>query len=223
MKLKRSIQTTLMTGITMIVMSASAQANIVTFSTDSPNTGFLGGGLVLDSMFGAEASLVFTPNGDITTGTPSNVNLGYFTLACMDCSTQAVGTGAHFSPFVFHLIVTDVTDGATGRFVGTSTGGTVYQNASPLSISWLPLQLGPDTTNAMTGDFGFTVFSTTGFTGIVAPNSGANLGRSTVQANVSSVAVVPDITEVPEPATISLVAGMLVGLGLLHRKLSLRG
>lgn len=104
-----------------------------------------------------------------------------------------------------------MTDSATGRFVGTSTGGTVFSDVSQLTINWAPLQLGPGTNNAISGNFGTTIFTTTIFTGIVAPNSGAVPGQSTVQGFVTSSAV-------PEPATLSLIGAALLGLGMLRRK-----
>lgn len=121
-------------------------------------------------------------------------NFGNFTLVSSLCSTQAIGAGSFFDAFTFDLIITDVSDSATGSFVGSSTGGTVYSDASQLTVNWASLQLGPGTNNATSGNFGRTIFSTTVFTGIVAPNSGAVPGQSTVQGLVNSTAV-------PEPAT----------------------
>jgi hypothetical protein len=44
-----------------------------------------------------------------------------------------------------------------------------------------------------------------------APNSGTNAGGTTVQGFVDSAAI-------PEPATLGLVGGALLGLGILKRK-----
>jgi hypothetical protein len=161
---------------------------------------------------GANATLTFIPDINSTVGLPSNVDFGNFTLVCAACSTQAIGTGSVFSPFSFNLIITDVTDGgATGKFVGSSSGGTVFSDVSPIQINWAPLVLGPGSTNATSGNFGPTIFTTTAFTGIVAPNSGEVHGQSTIQGFVNSSAV-------PEPATLSLIGGSLLGLGLWRRK-----
>ena len=199
----------------LLSMALSAGAATVTYSTNAPGTGFGGASLTLNNLQGAPATLTFIPDVNIVTGVPSNVNFGNFTLVCEACSTQAIGAGSFFDEFTFDLIITDVTDGATGKFVGTSTGGTVYSNVSQVTVTWAPLQLGPGVSNALTGSFGPTTFSTTVFTGIVAPNSGEVPGQSTVQGFVTS-------SEVPEPATVSLFGGALLGLGLWSRR-RLRG
>ncbi len=212
MKLGRLVQAASITGAAVILMAASASASTIVYNTDAAGTGFGGTVLALNSVLGAPATLTFVPDANIATGIPSNVNLGIFTLVCTTCSVQGGSTSATFDPFSFDLVVTDVTDGmAMGTFVGTSTGGTVFSNVSPIVVNWAPLVLGPGTTNATHGNFAQTFFTTTGFTGIVAPNSGAVPGQSTVQGFVGSTAA-------PEPATLSLIGGGLFGLGLLGRK-----
>ena len=74
---------------------------------------------------------------------PGNVNFGNFTLACASCSTQAGGFGSFFGAFTFDLVITDVTDSATGIFVGSAAAGSVYLDASTITINWHPLQIGP--------------------------------------------------------------------------------
>ena len=49
-----------------------------------------------------------------------------------------LGIGAFFDPFMFDLIITDLTDGASGRFAGLSDGGTIYSEVSPLTLEWVP-------------------------------------------------------------------------------------
>jgi len=196
------------------MMAASASATTITFNTSAAGTMFVSDGLLtLNSSSGASATLTFAPDVNTIVGVPSNINLGNFTLACPNCSTQALGVGSVFNAFTFDLIVTDVTDNAKGEFVGTSTGGTIYSNVSPINISWTPLQLGPDGTNALSGNFGVTVFTIpdSNMTKIVAPNSGAVPGQTTVQGYVNS-------TLVPEPSTLSLIGSTLLGLGVLGRK-----
>lgn len=197
----------------VVALAASASAATITYHTNDAGTGFnSGASLTLNNSTGVASTLVFTPNGNTTTGVPSNVNFGDFTLACITCTTQQGGVGSFFNAFTIDLVITDVTDGgAKGKFVGTSTGGQVYSDVSQLTVNWSPLIIGPGTTNAISGNFGTTTFSTTVFTGIVAPNSGTPLGTSTVEGLVTS-------TTVPEPTTIGLVGLSLLGLGLLRRK-----
>ena len=196
-------------------MVASASANPITFNTNAAGTIFVGGTDTLLPTFetaGVTASLVFTPNAGILVNTPSGIDLGDFLLTCTGCSTYAQNTAfAIFPSFVFDLVVTDTTDGASGTFVGTSSGTStpIYNNQSSIMINWAPLQLGPGT-GAWTGDFSSTYFVTTNPTGIVAPNSGG--GDTTVQGTVNSV------SGVPEPATFVLLGAGLLGLGVLRRK-----
>ncbi|MEO8050495.1 MAG: PEP-CTERM sorting domain-containing protein, partial [Acidobacteriota bacterium] len=169
------------------------------------------GNLVLNSSSGRDATLAFVPDLNTVNAVPGNVNFGNFTLACGTCSTQASGAGSFFNAFTFNLVITDVTDGATGIFVGSASAGAVYLDASTITVNWLPMQLGPGTTNVTSGNFGPTFFQISPQTKIVNPTSGAQIGSTTVQGSISSSAI-------PEPATLSLVGGALLGFGLLRRK-----
>lgn len=211
MNIRRFIRDASITGAAVLMMAASVRASTVTYNTNAAGTGFAGTSLTLNNTLGVAATLTYIPDANITTGIPSNVNFGNFTLVCPTCSTQAGGVGSSFGAFLFDLIITDVTDGATGKFVGSSTGGNVFSDVSQLTVNWAPLQLGPGTKNALSGNFGPTSFTTTVFTGIVAPNSGAVPGQSTVQGFVDS-------TLVPEPATFGLIGGALVAFGIVRRK-----
>lgn len=214
MNITQMIRTASITGAAFLMLAATAAAATITFNTNAAGTGFGGTNLALDNTSGEAATLTFIPALDTVTGVPSNVNFGNFTLVCSTCSTQALGVGSTFAAFTFDLVVTDITDGgATGKFVGTSTGGTVYSNVSPIKINWAPLLLGPGMSNALSGDFGPTVFGTSIFTAIVAPNSGAVPGQSTIQGDVDSAS-----SAVPEPATLGLVGGALLAIGLWRRK-----
>jgi hypothetical protein len=197
--------------MTTLLLAPAAVATPITFNTSDPGTGFGGTSLTLNNTAGVAATLAFVPRGNTVTGTPSNVNLGTFTLACPTCTTQAGGMGSTFGAFTFDLVITSVTDGGVGIFKGTSTGGVIYSDVSAIGINWAPLQLGPGSSGASSGSFGNTIFSTTIFTGIVAPNSGAVPGQSTVQGFVSSSAV-------PEPATWGLLGMSLIAIGLFRRR-----
>jgi hypothetical protein len=206
----RLIQATAFSGLAFFFSALTARAFTVTFNTNAAGTQFSSGGLTLTDSLGANATLTFTPDGDISVGTPSNINLGNFVLVCSACSTQAVGAGSFFNPFIFDMIITDVTDNAMGEFVGSSAGGAVWSDVSQITINWVPLQLGPGTVNAIAGSFGATTFTISTPTPVVAPNSGQVPGQSTVQAFLD--------TAVPEPVTLTMVGTALLGLGILRRK-----
>jgi hypothetical protein len=196
----------------VFIMAGSVSAGTVTFTTNSSLTGFNGtaSNTLTSNSSGAAATLNYIDNASSTTGLPSNVDFGNFTLVCPLCSTQLMGTGAVFNPFTFKVIITDTTDNASGFFLGTSSGGTIFSDVSPIDINWSPLQLGPGTSNASSGNFGATIFTTTIFTGIVAPNSGGSTpGYTTIQGHVDSAPV-------PEPSTIGLIGCGLICLGLLR-------
>jgi hypothetical protein len=114
-----------------------------------------------------------------------------------------------FSPFTFDLVISS--QGTFGKFIGTSSGGTVGIATSTINIAWTPLQLGPGTLGAFGGDgsFDLAYFTINTPTGIVAPNSGQDIGQTTVQGAVASI---------PEPTTLSLIGGALIGLGVWRRK-----
>jgi hypothetical protein len=212
MKNKRLLQSASTIGLAFLCMAGSANAGlIISYTTNASGTEFVAGvnSDVLNSSGGAAATLTFIPNTNSNAGVPSNIDLGDFLLVCGTCSTSQTTT---FGSFTFDLVVTDSTDGATGEFVGTSTGGTVSSNSSTIAVNWTSpanLQIGPGISHALSGSFGPTEFNLVSPVSlIVAPNSGTPPGDTTIQGQVSSA---------PEPMTFFLTGGALMGLGLLRR------
>jgi hypothetical protein len=203
-------------GLLLTISSASANT-IISYTTNAPGTGFTTSGnpsLLLNSTGGVAATLTFVPNTNSNTGVPSNIDLGDFILVCTACTTAQTTT---FGSFTFNLVVSDTTDGATGQFTGTSSGGTVSSNSSSIQVNWTApagLIIGGGTNHALTGNFGNTAFDLTSpISLIVAPNSGTPPGDTTIQGQVVSA---PPTT--PEPTTFAMIGGGLLGLGLLRRR-----
>jgi hypothetical protein len=215
MNLDRAIKALPLPSVALLALAATIGAAAISYTTDMV-TAFSGGGLIRAKSTGIGATLTFAPNANSVTATRSNIDLGVFTLQCPTCTTANAKTaqGASFNPLSVNLSITDVTDGnAKGTFVGTSTGGAVYSDLSGMTINSAPPLVGPGTTNATSGNFGTTVFSTTVFTGIPAPNSCGSFpgGVSTVEGFVST-------SGVPEPAMMGLIGAALLALGVLRRK-----
>ena len=225
--MKRFVQTLTTTGLALFMIAARANASTVTFNTNGSGTGFNGtSSLVLNSTSGAAATLTFLPEPSSTIGVPTNANYGIFSILCNSCSNLAGGGGAIFPNFTFNLMINNTGPGptfapiATGRFVGTSEGNNVYRDQSQIRINWVPTILGTGTNNALTGNFGATSFDINQTSRIVAPNSGANDGQTTVQGTVRGLTGVPVADAIPEPVTLGVVGCALVGFVVARRKMS---
>jgi hypothetical protein len=189
------------------MMAVSASASVVSYTTSGTFVSSGTNTLTGTGTGGATGSIVFTGNTTSNAGTPSNINLGDFLDSCTGCSTTASGSAyLTYSGFTFDLVVDDTTSGGIGHFVGTSGGGTVFSDSASLSldITWGSFIVD-------SGTFGTVVFGVYTPTPIVAQNSGTPPGDSTVSGFVND-------TSVPEPATLSLIGGALLGLGVLGRK-----
>ena len=202
MNIRRIMQYAFLMGVAAFIMAASATAATINYST----TGL--GSLTSTGFGGGSSTLVFTGNPGASSGTPSIINYGDFELVCTACSTSVAGTaGATYAAGqTFQLNITDTTDSATGHFTGTLNGGTVFSNVSPLMITWSPFVVD-------SGNFQSTIFTIFSPTPLAAPNSGSPAGDTTVQGHIDA-----SVSSVPEPATLSLVGGALLGLFTLRRK-----
>ena len=219
MKLGRIMQATLIVvAAFMLVGSASASSILWNDNgTGTEFTSFVGGsistnGLVLTFLASGETfTLTFVPNPSSanSNATGSNVDYGDFILSTASTSTTAVT----FPAFSFNLVVDDLDGtGGTGIFTGSSVAASVSYSSSSINITWSPGQVGPGTSGASTGTFGvdYFIYPSNGKTGIVAPNS--NGGDTTIQGTVYNN------DAIPEPATMAMVGGLLLGLGGLARK-----
>jgi hypothetical protein len=214
MKITKSIRSVTLAGAAALLMAGGLSAANITFNTNGASTGFNGtSALTLHQTSGSAATLTFTPNSSFTVATPSNVQYGDFQLSCNLCGNSPGGPSSTFGAFTFNLMVTDLTDNATGIFVGTSSGGAIFADLSPIDINWSPLQIGPGTASASSGNFGNTLFQITNLTRIVSPNNGTPPGDTTVQGNVASTT--------PEPATFALIGSGLLAVAFARRKKSL--
>jgi hypothetical protein len=213
-ELSLPLRTASITGAALLMMAVSANAGTISYTTNSPLTDFIAGinSLTWDSTGGQAATLIFAPNTSSTSGVPSDIDPGHFILSCASCTTTQ---STFFGAFTFDLVVDDTTDGATGEFVDTSTGGTVSINSSTILFSWQSLlSIGPGRNNSLSGNFGTTAFDVVSpASRIVAADSGISPGNTTIQGQVSYIA---------EPATDSVIGGALLGLGFLLRKNFLR-
>ena len=195
------------------MLAASASASTIQWNTNQSGTAFTAyaGYTLIDSGLGLQIAsgsgniqIVFEPNSSTGTTTPSNIDLGYFQVYCNACATTSMPS------FTFDLEVEDTTDNdATGTFVGTYSGvASIGPSSSGVDVVWAtPLQIGPG------GDFGDTYFTIETETDLVDPSSGDPAGRTTVEGTVHSSS-----GTVPEPATMALAGGLLIGLGGLARK-----
>jgi hypothetical protein len=129
MRIGRLVQAASITGAALFLLAANASATTITFNTNSAGTMFEGGGLSRGQSSGETATLSFVADPNTTSGVPSGLNFGTFTLACTTCTTIAGGNGATFNAFTFDLVVTGAQLGAG---TNNATSGAV---PGPMTLS----------------------------------------------------------------------------------------
>lgn len=124
---------------------------------------------------------------------PTFVSYGFFNVDDSG-ATAPVNIGA----FTFDLVLHDNTDNGTLTFTGSSAGGVLSHNQSNVIVSWSP-------TSGPVANSTFSIFTPTQ---LVPPTTTA--GQTTIQGFVNTTA--------PEPASLALIGGGLLGLGLISRR-----
>jgi PEP-CTERM motif len=212
MTLKQFIQAAPIAGA-LLLTTMNASAATIHWSTDGAGTGFNNTStLFLNSSGGAAATLRFNPNPMGITATPSNINYGNFVMTCDTCAGKnefGGAGGADFAAFTFNLFVTDFTDNATGRFVGTAAAGKVWRDSTTIDIYWSLME-------TLSGDFGNTVFTTLPMNHIIYPTAGTigvDRGSTTINGTLDAG------VDIPEPSTLGLIGLGLIGLGAFRKKL----
>jgi hypothetical protein len=209
---RKAFQAPWISGI-LLLLAANANAGTISYTTNDAGTGFVDGNttsLTLNGYYaGAPATITFVPDTTNGAGVPSSVSFGDFVVVCSSCTTQANHSSfAYFTGFTFDLVVSDSSDGATGEFIGTSSGGYVYSDVTEVQVNWQSTSIGAGTLNALTGNFGTTAFD------LVSATTALNPGDTTVSGQI--------VSSTPEPATFALFCGTLFGLGCLGGKKAFR-
>jgi hypothetical protein len=203
----RFVQAALIATVALFLTAGSARADIV-LNTNAGQTDFVVPGPIffspsVNSSSGQAATLSFTPISDTDVPVPSPVEYGHFTLTCSGCGATGSGLGATFSQITFQLDIDDTTDGAHGTLLATTAGSVTVYTDSTIEITWAPTtQLGPGGNHSLSGSFGSTYFT---------------IGSSTAIA-FGDTALNGDVGAVPEPATLAMVGGAIIGLAALARK-----
>lgn len=185
--------------VAVAVAAAPAAAQTVTFSTSGAFSGSGCSGLVCN--FGG---FTLTYQGATSFGytPPTVVDLGSFGTECISCAPLTSSSIAAGVTFTLTISQTNPTNGTT-NFVGSVTG-TLAFNPSSSSLVWTPTTF----TSAIDGvTYSLITDQGVGIAGKIAIQAPTDNSSS---PNLTSVKA--QITAVPEPASMALVATGLIGL-----------
>ena len=182
-----------------VVGAIPASAQTVTFSTSGAFTGTGCSGTVctFDGF-----TLTYQGAGSFSYTAPTLVDLGSFGTECIGCSSGTSAAIPAGVSFTLSISQTNPTNGSTS-FVGTITGSLAFDPSSS-SLVWTPTTFVSaigGTTYSLITDQGIGI---AGKIAIQAPTDNSST------PNLTSVKA--QITTVPEPASMALMATGLLGL-----------
>ncbi len=180
-------------AISILFCSASAFATSVTYSTSAQFFGpdVVGGAVSGNSLANAGATVTFTGVPSSTVDAPTNISLG---------TIQVLGAGT-FTGDSIDLTISQSDPGPAGVVITSSTiDGTITSISNGIDISFAPGTLSVASNPTITYVLESSYF-------LVAPDT--NTGVTSIQAAV---------TAAPEPASLGLLGGSLLALGLVARR-----
>jgi hypothetical protein len=200
------------------MMAATAWASTVTYTTASAGTGLSCNGAAgctqdgtdeveLGTVPGSYLTLTYSTGAGAGIQPPSTIDLGHLTAAV----GGGTPSGLSISGLLLTIVITSTPPGSTGTIPGGAITGTISYNGSTGNILFTP----NNTTSSfgtlpgvVIGDYLYQV--TNPSLSIVPPNSGNPAGQTSIQGAV---------TQLPEPASLGLMGGSLIGLAVLGRRL----
>jgi len=199
----RTLARAAMLSAAVAVMGAiPAAAQTVTFSTSGS---FSGAGCTATQCNFDGFVLSYSGAPSTSYLAPTVVDLGSFTTVCSGCSVMTTGLiPAPGVTFTLTITQTNPTSGTTS-FVG-SIAGTLTVNPSSSSLVWTPTTF----TSAVDGTtYALITDQGAGISGVIAIQAPVDGGTA---VNPTSVKAKINVTTVPEPASMALMATGLLGL-----------
>jgi len=161
---------------------------------------------------GSYLTLTYTAGSGTAVQPPSYIDFGHLTAAV----GAGTPSGLSISGLLLTINITSTPPGAPdGTIPGGSISGTISYNGSTGQVSF-----GPANTTTSFGTLpGVTIGSyvyqvTNSPLSLVSPNSGNPLGQTSIQGAVTQL-----VSSTPEPVSLGLVGGSLVGLAVFGRRL----